>query len=99
MSLFFKADHPNEHGFRTARELSLSTNELLTINFSYGGYFSNFGIFGSIGSHGWASEAHMCTSGLNKLGSSRLEAAMPWPVSLAPPKSREPHSGQNPRLL
>ena len=64
-----------------------------------GGYFSNFLSFGSIKSHGCASEAHMCTCGVNKLGSSKLEAAMPWPVSVAPPKSREPYSGQNPRLL
>ena len=55
------------------------------------------GRFGSIASHGCASEAHICNCGLNRLGSSKLEAAMPWPVSLAPPKSREPHSGQNPR--
>jgi hypothetical protein len=41
----------------------------------------------------------MCNSGLNKLGSSRLEAAMPWPVLLAPPKSLEPQYGQNPLVV
>src|SRR5438270_13282500 len=64
-----------------------------------GGYFSNFGKFESMWSQGCASEIHIFTFGLNKLGSSRLEAVTPWPCSLSPPKSREPHSGQKPRLL
>jgi len=33
-----------------------------------GGYFSNFGKFGSMWSHGCASEIHIFTFGLNKLG-------------------------------
>src|SRR5262249_21849323 len=62
-------------------------------------YFSNFGNFGSIASHGCASDVQISCCGLYTLGSSKLDAAMPCPKSVFPPNNREPHSGQNPRML
>jgi|SRR6516165_3351687 len=66
---------------------------------SRGAYFSNFGILGSIASHGCASDVQISCCGLYKLGSSNVPAAMPCPKSLLPPNNREPHSAQKPRTL
>src|SRR5437667_9199788 len=67
-----------------------------------GGYCSNFGIAGSIWSHGCASETKISICGRNQLGSSRVEARIPTncgsPSSNSPLVIREPHSGQKPRL-
>src|SRR4029453_11232972 len=67
-----------------------------------GGYFSYFGIAGSIWSHGCASEVKMSYCGRNQLGSSKLPALIPTisdvPWRFSPPVNREPHSAQKPRL-
>jgi hypothetical protein len=46
MSPFLNADHSNEHGFRTARELSL--NKQLNSQLLCAAYFVNFGNLGSM---------------------------------------------------
>src|SRR5262249_60979576 len=65
------------------------------------GYCSNFGIAGSIWSHGCASEVKRSICGRNQLGSSKLPAATPTTskgVSDSAPVNREPHWAQKPHL-
>src|SRR4029453_4435638 len=79
-----------------------SQNSCLYLVVADGGNCSNFGIEGSIWSHGWASEKKISLCRFNRLGSSRVLANTPTkgesPFVNSPPVMRDPHSGQKPRL-
>jgi hypothetical protein len=92
-----------QQGWLRAPQSKLSRSRALEFYsfFGSGGYWWNFGTAGFISSHGCASEAKMSICGRNQLGSSREPARTPTDCdcpSNSPPVTRDPHSGQNPRL-